>query len=185
MMDFNLNTNEKKILLSIAREAITAHLERRQPGYKEIPESLTLHCGAFVTLHQGEKLRGCIGNMVGTKALSDTIQEMAVASAFQDPRFPPLEQKELPSLEIEISILSPMKKISDISEIIPGKHGLYLKNGYRSGVLLPQMASERGWDTETFLTNTCYKAGLSGDCWKDPDTEIFIYSAIVFNETQV
>lgn len=181
-MDFDLHTNEKRILLAIARESITAHLERRDAEYDEIPDSLTRKCGAFVTLHEDNKLRGCIGNMVGKKPLADTIKEMAIASAFQDPRFPPLSKEELGTLEIEISVLSPMEKAANISEIQPGKHGLYMKNGYRSGVLLPQVAADRGWDTETFLTNTCYKAGLQGDCWKDPDTEIFIYTAIIFSE---
>jgi len=107
---------------------------------------------------------------------------MAVAAAFDDPRFPPLKAEELKDLELEISVLSPLKKIRDIHEIEVGKHGLYIVRGYHSGLLLPQVAIEYGWDRETFLEETCYKAGLPPDAWRDAQTEIYVFSADYFGE---
>ncbi len=184
-MDFTLSSDEKRALLVTAREAIASKLSQRQPAYPAVTETLKANCGAFVTLHKKNKLRGCIGYIVGTKPLVETVREMAVSSAFRDPRFSPLEKSEYRELEIEISVLSPLKKISDIDEIKVGEHGLVIKRGFQSGLLLPQVATEYGWDRDTFLTHTCHKAGLPGEAWKAPDTEIEIFSAIVFNEREL
>jgi AmmeMemoRadiSam system protein A len=107
---------------------------------------------------------------------------MARASAFQDPRFPSLPEEELPDIDIEISVLTPLQKISDPSLVEVGRHGVFIQKGGRSGVLLPQVATEQEWDRDTFLTHTCYKAGLPGNCWKDPHSEISVFSAIIFGE---
>lgn len=181
-MDFNLSEGEKKLLLETARETITAVLEKRDPIYKSPTDSLKENCGAFVTLHKKESLRGCIGYLTGIKPLFDTIKDMAVSSAFNDPRFHPVEQKEFSDIIIEISVLSPMEEIDSIEELIPGKHGLYLKKGHSSGTLLPQVAAEQGWDRETFVRYTCTKAGLPTDAYLDGETKMFIYSAVVFSE---
>ncbi|MDI6743358.1 MAG: AmmeMemoRadiSam system protein A, partial [Smithella sp.] len=108
--------------------------------------------------------------------------EMAVAAAFNDPRFPALKKDELNQLTFEISVLSPLERIRDIHEIEVGRHGLYIVSGYNSGLLLPQVATEYRWDRETFLEQTCYKAGLNPQSWKDPETEIYIFSADYFGD---
>ncbi len=181
-MEFTLSDYEKKLLLQTARETITAVLQKREPVYKEPTELLQKNCGAFVTLHKKGTLRGCIGYLSGIKPLFETIQDMAVSSAFNDPRFHPVEIEELGDLVIEISVLSPMNKITDINEIEPGKHGLFLKKGFSSGTLLPQVALEQGWDRETFVRYTCTKAGLPADAYMDKSAELFTYTAEVFSE---
>jgi AmmeMemoRadiSam system protein A len=166
-----LSPAEAQTLLTSAREAITAHLEHRTPVLPEATGALAEPCGAFVTLRIGRTLRGCIGSITA-----------AVESAFHDPRFAPLSALELGRIAIELSVLSPLRQIESIEEIVPGTHGIYLRYGSRSGLLLPQVAEEHGWDRETFLRNTCYKAGLMSECWQDPRIEIFIFTAEIFTE---
>jgi AmmeMemoRadiSam system protein A len=125
-------------------------------------------------------LRGCIGQIVPAKPLYQTIADMAMAAAFDDPRFEPLAAKELPDLELEISVLTPMEKMKRADEIEVGKHGLYIKKGFYSGLLLPQVAAEYGWDRTTFLEETCRKAGLPRHAWKEKGTEIYLFSADIF-----
>jgi len=182
-MDFTLSDKEKDILLKTARERIRTDIEGRKPVYPEATPPLNEICGAFVTLHKQGMLRGCIGNIVGRHPLIETIIDMAHASAFEDPRFPPLKNEELDLVEIEISVLSPLRRIKDVEEIETGKHGIYMQRGLSGGVLLPQVAIEQGWDRLTFLQHTCRKAGLPPDAWKDPDTRIEIFSAVIFRET--
>ena len=181
-MNFFLNDEEKILLLKTAREAIRAKLAEAKPEYPDPTPLLKEKCGAFVTLHKAGKLRGCIGHVEAFDRLFDTVIEVARASAFSDPRFSPVKMDELEYLEIEISALSPLRRIHDLNEIKTGIHGIIIKRGNYSGLLLPQVAAEYGWDRQTFLTHTCQKAGLPGDCWKSTDTEIEIFSAIVFNE---
>ena len=146
---------------------------------------LTAISGAFVTLNKQGELRGCIGNIIGQKPLYQTVRDMAIESATADPRFQPVTKEELKDINIEISVLSPLRKISDISEFELGRHGVIVKKGWNQGVFLPQVALETGWSKEEFLSNLCaHKAGLSPDAWKDPKTEIHIFSAIVFSEKQ-
>ena len=183
-MTFTLTDNEKQILLTAARSAIKKKLFQSSPAIPAPTDNVKRLCGAFVTLHLDGKLRGCIGHIIGDEPLYDTVQNMAVAAVFQDPRFPPLSKEEYPRLSIEISVLSPFEKIDDVNKIEVGKHGIFLSRGAASGLLLPQVAVEQGWDRTTFLTNTCYKAGLNGSCWKDPATEIKIFSAIIFGENE-
>ena len=176
-----LSEAEKALLHKIARESIAARLKGRTPQPYEIPSpALKETRGAFVTLKQNGRLRGCIGHIVGRLPLADTVREMAQAAAFEDPRFPPLTPSELDDLEIEISAMTPLKEIGSIDEIQVGHHGLYITNGRRSGLLLPQVAAEYGWDGQTFLEQTCRKAGLPKDAWKASGTKIFTFSADVF-----
>jgi AmmeMemoRadiSam system protein A len=179
-----LTAKEKDTLLDIAKKAITAKVNN-----KDIPklivgsQSLQEKRGAFVTLKKHGLLRGCIGYIKPVKPLGETVQEMAVAAAFHDPRFPSLKPEEVRDLTFEISVLSPLKRIKDINEIEVGKHGLYIIRGYNSGLLLPQVAVEYKWDRETFLKETCCKAGLPMQAWMDKETEIHIFSADYFGDT--
>jgi AmmeMemoRadiSam system protein A len=181
-MRFSLTEREKRILIGTAREAIESRLLRTEPRYPEPTAPLLAPCGAFVTLKKEDSLRGCIGHIAATKSLVDTIKEVAVASAFEDPRFPPLRREEWPATRIEISVLSPLERITDTAEIEVGVHGIVVRQGYRSGLLLPQVATEQGWDRDTFLAHTCRKAGLPSDAWRQPGTQIEIFSALVFHE---
>ncbi len=170
-----LTQEDKVLLLQIARNTLNNHLNNIQNEKYESSNSLQQKYGAFVSLHIAKSLRGCIGNMIGYSPLVDTIQKMAIASAFKDPRFPPVNKKEIEKLKIEISVLSPLHKIASIDEIEIGIHGLYLTKGLSSGVFLPQVAIEQGWNKIEFLSNCCYKAGLyDGEAWKDKDTKISV-----------
>lgn len=178
-----LTDKEKTALLDIAKGAIEARINHQEiPEIKIDSETLKSKRGAFVTLKKQGHLRGCIGYIKAYKPLWETVQEMAVAAAFHDPRFPSLKKDEVKNLTFEISVLSPLKRIKDVNEIEVGKHGLYMINGFRSGLLLPQVATEYGWDRETFLIETCYKAGLPPDSWMDESTEIYIFSADYFGD---
>jgi AmmeMemoRadiSam system protein A len=178
-----LSTEEKSWLLKLARDTIGERLGK-SPVKSDMPagEVLTQPCGAFVTLHKHGALRGCIGLVEALRPLHRSVQEMAAAAAFEDPRFPSLGRDELDEIDIEISVMSPLKPIKDVGEIEVGKHGILMKRGRHQGLLLPQVATEQGWDRNTFLEHTCYKSGMMGDCWKQPDTEIYIFSAEVFGE---
>lgn len=142
-----------------------------------------------MTLHKREDaartLRGCIGQIEVTGTLYDTVKSVAHSAAFSDHRFSPLSIDELPAVELEISVLSPLHRITEATEIQPGEHGLLMRRGGRSGLLLPQVATERNWDRETFLTQTCRKAGLENDSWQDSETEIYTFTAEVFDEASV
>ncbi len=180
-----LTEEEKLLLLYIARESITSALEGRPMKLPtSIPENLKAPCGAFVTLHKQGTLRGCIGTFEADQPLYLTVAEMARSAAFNDPRFPPLETHELPEIDIEISVLSPMRPARP-EEIEVGRHGIYIVRGLHRGVLLPQVAVEYGWDRETFLDHTCLKAGLPPGCWQDPDTQIYIFTSEVFGEKEL
>ncbi|MBI2974022.1 MAG: AmmeMemoRadiSam system protein A [Deltaproteobacteria bacterium] len=178
-----LTKEEQSILLQLARNTINAFLAGKHlPPLPKAIGALGERSGAFVTLHKRGMLRGCIGNMIGHGPLVHIVQEMAIAAATQDPRFSSVSPSEMGEIDIEISVLSPMKKIRDVSEIQVGVHGIMISKGFCHGVLLPQVATEQKWDRETFLIHTCYKAGLPPDAWKDPKTTIEIFSAQVFGE---
>ncbi len=180
-MEFSLTENEKTILLATARESIKSHLENRQGIFSAGTEKIKTPLGSFVTLHINGRLRGCIGHILPVEALIEDIRILAGESAFRDPRFPSVTLEELEMIDIEISVLSPLE-ISSPDKIVVGKHGIIMKNGYNSGVLLPQVPTEQGWDREEFLTQTCRKAGMWEDCWKDPETQIETFTAVVFGE---
>lgn len=179
-----LNTTQKNRLLEIARQSITTFIDTdKRQVFKEDDSLLNELLGAFVTLHENGQLRGCIGNMVGQGPLYKTVAEMAIEAATGDPRFHVVSPSEINKINIEISVLSKMKRVEDISEIkIPG-HGVLVKKGFNGGVYLPQVADETGWNKEEFLTSLCRdKAGLSPDAWKTRDTELYIFTAEVFGE---
>ncbi len=184
--DFVLNDKEKQILLGIARNTIEKYLRQRH-----IPEidtsgfttNLFQNAGAFVTLNEDGQLRGCIGRFNPEEPLYKVVQDMAISSATKDYRFTPVTPPELGKIEIEISVLTPMKKIDDINEIILGKHGIYIRKGFQSGTFLPQVADKTGWTVEEFLGHCARdKANLGWDGWKD--AEIFTYEAIIFSESR-
>ncbi len=179
-----LNKNQRKKLLRIARSAIEAHLKTGKVLQLTEKDAVLLEKrGAFVTLHKRGDLRGCIGNLIGNEALYLTIADMAVEAATGDPRFPAVQLSELKDIDIEISVLSPLEKISDPGVIKLGTHGVLVRQGFRSGVFLPQVATETGWSREEFLGNLCaHKAGLNPDAWKDPSVDIYIFTAEIFSE---
>lgn len=181
-----LNKAQRKRLLEIARKTIETYLTTgRKMEVIEQDPALLKEMGAFVTLNERGQLRGCIGNIVGKGPLYLTVRDMAIAAATEDPRFAPVSLDELGKTEIEISVLSPLEKIDSADKIELGKHGVIVKNGYSSGVFLPQVATETGWSKEEFLSNLCsHKAGLASDAWKDKSTELYIFSAEVFSEKE-
>ncbi|MGD2033478.1 MAG: AmmeMemoRadiSam system protein B [Bacteroidales bacterium] len=182
--DFFLNDKEKTALLKIARHTLDTYLKERSfptPDPGSLTDHLLTHAGAFVTLKKNHLLRGCIGNFGPDKPLYTTVQEMAVAAAMNDPRFPPVSNHELADLEIEISVLTPLRKITTPDEIIMGKHGIYIRKGNRSGTFLPQVATETGWSKEEFLGHCSRdKAHLGWEGWKT--AELYVYEALVFSE---
>lgn len=179
-----LGPEDKKALLQIARETIAglARAGKKPPLPFPLGPGLTARNGAFVSLHRHGQLRGCIGTFVGEGPLAATVQNMAAAAAFEDPRFSSLREDELAAIDLEISVLSPMIEVKDVKEIEVGRHGIYVTKGYYRGVLLPQVATEQGWDRETFLSHTCIKAGLPPDAWKKGGLKIEVFTAEVFGE---
>ena len=195
ILNFTISKDEKYTLLADARESIAAKLEERPPRYKRGEEIaaaisqgcsvLSLPCGAFVSLHnitKGRQLRGCIGRMNASETLEKTIRTMAKEAAFGDPRFPPLSKEEFACCQIEISVLSPMEKCSDPHSVEVGIHGLYLTKHGRSGVLLPQVPVEQGWNLNEYLDYICVKAGLPPKSYEDPHAELRTFTAVVFSE---
>ena len=180
--ELTLSPEEKCILLRTAREAIRARLACEIPSFPAPTPRLQGRCGAFVTLYRQGALRGCIGYVQPFKPLVETVREVAQSAAFADPRFPAVCRDELARLRIEISVLSPLRRETDPACIRVGSHGLLLRQGYRSGLLLPQVAVEYGWDRETFLDQTCRKAGLPAGAWRQEATTIETFSAVVFGE---
>jgi len=180
-ISLGLTGEEKKILRQIAQSSIERRLKgEKPPGVELSGEHLKENRGAFVSLHKKGQLRGCIGNIQPTRPLHQVVEEMAAAAAFDDSRFDPLTLQELRDIELEISVLTPLQRVKDIQEIEVGKHGLYIKKGSFSGLLLPQVATAYNWDRLTFLQETCRKAGLPQNAWKDKDTEIYLFSADIF-----
>ncbi|MCM8782228.1 MAG: AmmeMemoRadiSam system protein B [Candidatus Omnitrophica bacterium] len=179
-----LTEKQKKRLLEIARQTIEEYVKSGKVlEFTETDVELLKEKGAFVTLHYRGGLRGCIGNIIGKGPLYKTVRDMAIESSTNDPRFPPVESRELKDIKVEISVLSEPERVTDVNKIIMGKHGVIVKRGFRSGVFLPQVATETGWSREEFLNNLCsHKAGLSPDAWKDPQTEIYSFIAEVFGE---
>ncbi len=176
-----MTKEDKKILLNLARQSIERVLAKRGKALLPQEDICFIKGGAFVTLSINGNLRGCIGHFTGIGSLGRTIQAMAIEAAFADPRFVPLTKKELEFIDIEISVLSPMFRVKP-EDVQPGIHGLYIRHGVHSGTLLPQVASEYGWNREDFLAHTCLKAGLPADTYLKKTTEIFAYTAEVFNE---
>ncbi len=181
---FELTVADKQDLIRIARSTINSYVKTRTlPPINTVnfSENLKVKAGAFVTLKIDDKLRGCIGSFEPSIPLYKVIQEMAIASSTQDSRFQPVKEQELESIRIEISVLTPMRKIKNISEIQLGKHGIYIKKGFSGGTFLPQVATETGWTLDEFLGHCARdKAGIGWTGWKDSD--IYVYEALILEE---
>jgi len=178
----------KRRLLDIARRCVEAAVRGEPaPEIREDHPELQGEQGCFVTLKNHGRLRGCLGNFTSDIPLYRMVAQMAAASATQDPRFlnDPVTPAELPQIDIEISVLSPLKRIEDPLDIELGVHGIYIRRGMASGCFLPQVATETGWSKEEFLSYCCsHKAGLAPDAWKEPDTEVLVFTAEVFGEKE-
>ena len=184
--DLCLNEEDRRQLLHIARTTIEGQARGSEThAFQVSSEILKQERGVFVTIHSRGALRGCIGFIQGIKPLYLAVREMAAAAAFGDPRFSPVSAGELKDLSLEISVLTPLRRVREISEIQVGTHGLYIVQGANSGLLLPQVATENDWDRAVFLQQTCLKAGLSPEAWRDPQSELYTFSADVFSEQEV
>ncbi len=179
--ELKLSAEERQYLLDLVRSRITLALHDQKVGFPPPPPpgALSERLGAFVTLKKNGQLRGCIGRLVSPDPLYATVGDMAEASAFNDSRFSPVTLNEFSDLEVEISVMGPITKCEDLSAIEVGRHGLIAQKGQRRGLLLPQVAVEWEWDRETFLAQTCRKAGLPSDAWHDPDTQVFWFEAFI------
>jgi uncharacterized protein len=180
-----MTEEQKHLLLKVAKDSVAAAVKGTDA---EIPKTddpeLLAHCGCFVTLKNKGELRGCIGNFVSDKPLIELVHDMSVASATQDPRFfnDPIMPSELHELDIEISVLSPLRKTDNPLSLRLGVDGIYIKRGWTSGCFLPQVATEMGWSKPQFLSYCCsHKAGLSPDAWKDAKTKVYLFGAEVFS----
>jgi AmmeMemoRadiSam system protein A len=178
------NQIQKKRLLEIARQTITEYITiGKKPSFKEGEPLLNLKRGAFVTLHKQGELRGCIGTFTSNEPIYKVISQMAIESATGDPRFNKVTAQELSQIKIEISVLTEPQLIDDWKKIRLGIDGVIIRRGFSSGVFLPQVATETGWDLETFLSQLCaQKAGLPPESYKDPNTQIHTFQAVVFSE---
>ena len=177
-----LSEADRKNILELARQVVVEAVCRKRL-LQEIPrtELFALRCGVFVTLHVDGKLRGCIGVIEARESLGESIAKCAVGAALEDPRFSPMQPQELPGMEIEVSLLSPLQRIQP-EEIEIGKHGLLVEQGIRRGLLLPQVAVEHNLGREQFLKETCHKAGLPPDAWGVPDTRIYGFTCEILRE---
>jgi AmmeMemoRadiSam system protein A len=180
-----LSNDDWKALVEIARRAIqSAVLENRIADFPPYPAVLSEHRGAFVSLYCGGKPRGCVGQVEKPGALADVVARSAISAALHDSRFPPLSADELPSLDIEISVLTAPEPILP-EAIVVGRHGLVVSRGAERGLLLPQVATQRNWSGRRLLEETCMKAGLPRDAWRDPATRIFSFEGEVFSEKRL
>jgi len=178
-----LANGERLSLLEIARRAVIEAVERRRPTkIVPLPGTLSEPAGVFVTLKVDRKLRGCIGRLEPAEPLSQAVADAAQLAACQDPRFKPMKPVELTQLGVEISVLSPLQPI-DPANIEVGKHGLMIRRGGFRGLLLPQVAVEHRWNPQQFLEETCMKAGLPADAWREARTEILGFTAEIFSDS--
>jgi AmmeMemoRadiSam system protein A len=172
---------ERELLLRLAREAISAYVGTAPAHVPTTAGILGEPGGAFVSLHKRGELRGCIGHIEANEPIVTVVPRCAVAAASTDPRFPPITRDELEQIDIEISLLGPLESIHGPEDIEVGRHGLVVEHGWQRGLLLPQVATEWNWNADTFLAQTCHKAGLPRDAWKH-GAKIFRFEAEVFGE---
>ena len=183
---FSLTGHEKNELLALARKSVE-YAVREKKAYEptaSASEVLNEERGAFVTLRKSGELRGCIGYTSAVKPLYMTVRDTATLAALRDTRFQPVSASELPQIDYEVSVLSPLRRVLDIRQIKVGQHGLLMKNGAYEGLLLPQVPVDERWDRQRFLEETCAKAGMRSGCWKDENTDIFMFTAVVFGENR-
>ncbi|MFI5258357.1 MAG: AmmeMemoRadiSam system protein A [Candidatus Limnocylindrales bacterium] len=180
-----LDRSDRRQLLAIARRAIETAVCRTAPVDPisgPVPPALAAPAAAFVTLHEHGELRGCIGLMRFDVSLWLNVREAAVAAALDDPRFLPVDESELPALELEVSVLEPPVELHDPSGFVAGRHGIVVERGGRRALLLPQVATEQGWDEGAMLSAVCRKANLPADAWRDGTTRLFIFDSICFGD---
>jgi AmmeMemoRadiSam system protein A len=177
-----ISNAEEKPLLAIARQALEARVAGDRPPQVVCIGPLALRCGAFVSIHKGDQLRGCLGRLSPESPLGTTLVYLGGAVADSDPRFPQVLPDELPLLQMEISLLTPERAIASLDEITIGQHGVIVEHGRSRGLLLPQVAAEFGWDREMFLEQTCLKAGLPREAWRT-DARILVFEARIFAES--
>lgn len=181
-----LSEDARRTLLELARRAVEAVVSGREPPAEAVDHpALRGKQGAFVTLKTHGRLRGCIGQFISDQPLWKTVRELGVQSATEDPRFvgSRLKPAELAYLDIEVSVLSPLERIANPLDIELGVHGIYIRRGGRTGCFLPQVATETGWSKEEFLSHCCAgKAGMRPDAWKDPQTEVLVFTADIIEE---
>ncbi len=181
-VDLGITAEEKETLRQVVRETLEAVVHGSPlPRFTARGGNLADHRGAFVTLEKKGQLRGCIGHIVADEPLISVVAQMARAAALEDPRFPHVRPEELPDITFDISVLTPIRKLERVEDIVIGRDGLIVSRGWARGLLLPQVAAEYGWDRETFLAQTCRKAGLPTDAWRNPETVIEVFSAEVFS----
>jgi len=184
----NLSLEEKKTLLSIARDTLEKHFQGKSEVLKDVGNRYSItpvlkeKAGVFVTLRKHGDLRGCIGSIIGVEPLWEGVRNNVLKSAFHDPRFYPLQERELKETEIEISVMTPLQKIDDYSKIRLGTDGVVIRRGYHQAVYLPQVATETGWNLDQFLGHLCQKAGLKGNAYKEGGMEFHVFQALVFEE---
>ena len=178
-----MKIESQSLLLQIARDAIIYYLEDRIPSKLQgLDAELLQQSGVFVTLHKRGQLRGCVGQFVSDKPLYETVAEAAIAAATRDPRFHQVNLSEMPELEIEISVPTPLQPFEQIEDLEIGVHGLYIKPTEHSGLLLPHVATGHNWDRTQFLQQACKQAKLPQEAWQNPETEIYLFSSQVFGE---
>jgi AmmeMemoRadiSam system protein A len=176
--------DSQKRLMVLSRQTLEKFVLGAKISREEVSDSYltTTEYGAFVSLHRGEELRGCIGTCFPIQPLYETVIEMTEAAASRDHRVSPIREDELSHIHIDISVLSPLELTASPLSLKVGKHGLHVCRGEKRGVLLPQVAAEYGWDIETFLCQTCVKAGLAKEAWKWPGTQVLSFTALVIEE---
>lgn len=184
MGSINIPPDSQKRLINLSRRILKSIVcgGGMQAGDIDDPYLLTSDYGAFVSLHKGQELRGCIGTCYPTLPLYQTVIEMTEAAASRDHRVSPISQSELPHIHIDISVLSPLQSVDDPLSLEVGKHGLHLAHGERRGVLLPQVAIQYGWDMKNFLCQTCLKAGLPKNAWKWRETKVSSFTTLIIEE---
>ncbi|MFQ5903810.1 MAG: AmmeMemoRadiSam system protein A [Candidatus Binatia bacterium] len=184
MDDIYIPPDSQKMLLQLSRQTLESFVRGAGRQADDIQDRylLTSDYGAFVSLHKGQELRGCIGTCFPTRPLYETVIEMTEAAASQDPRVPPISQSELSDIHIDISVLSPLHLVHDPLSLEVGKHGLHIASGEKRGVLLPQVATQYSWDMKTFLCQVCLKADLPKNAWKWPETKISSFTALIIEE---
>jgi len=175
----DLSASDRGRLLALARQSVAARAGGAAPP--PVPATPDVRAGAFVTLHRDGELRGCIGSLETDRPVGEIVRQSAAAAASEDPRFPPVAPGEVPALDIEVSVLGPVEPLDpvDPAGVTIGRHGLIVEQGFRRGLLLPQVAIEWGWDATTFLSQACAKAGLPTDAWRH-GARVFLFEAVVF-----
>ena len=183
--DVSLSAEEQHWLIQQAKQAITDQLKDTKPEFddSELSPMLKAERALFVTLKKNDRLRGCIGHIQPMGSLASEVRKVACLAAFEDPRFPNVELDEVKDLHFEITSMSPMRQVKKFNLIEPGTHGLMIRKGYYQGLLLPQVATEYGWNREEFLSHTCVKAGLPPDEWRRKP-EVFVFTAFIFNDSE-